>query len=54
MAHYFCPTCGTSCFAKSADPEYYPDYLAVNVRTFEGVDLKALKLKHVDGKRYNG
>ncbi|KAF2679337.1 glutathione-dependent formaldehyde-activating protein [Lentithecium fluviatile CBS 122367] len=54
IAHYFCPTCGTSCFSKSTDPEYYPDYLAVNVRAFEELDLKALKLKQVDGKNYNG
>ncbi|KAF1959130.1 hypothetical protein CC80DRAFT_490105 [Byssothecium circinans] len=50
IAHHFCPLCGTSCFAKSTDPEFFSDYTAVNVRTLEGVELDALKLKEVDGK----
>ncbi|KAF2013509.1 hypothetical protein BU24DRAFT_424513 [Aaosphaeria arxii CBS 175.79] len=50
IAHHFCPTCGTSCFAASIDPNFFYGIKAVNVRTFEGVDLKALNLKFMDGK----
>ncbi|ORY19433.1 glutathione-dependent formaldehyde-activating GFA [Clohesyomyces aquaticus] len=52
IAHYFCPKCGTSCFAKSTTEEFYPDYTAVNVRTFQDVDFKSLNLKDVDGKNH--
>jgi hypothetical protein len=34
------------------DPEFYADYLAVNVRAFEGLELKGLHLKQVDGKSH--
>ncbi|KAF2650199.1 hypothetical protein K491DRAFT_639522 [Lophiostoma macrostomum CBS 122681] len=50
IAHYFCPTCGTSCFAKSTDPGFYGDVKAVNVRTLAGFDLKAVRVKAVDGR----
>lgn len=50
LAHYFCPTCGTSCFAQSTDPSAFGDVRGVNVRTFHDVDLNALKLKEMDGK----
>ncbi|KAF2739350.1 hypothetical protein EJ04DRAFT_573328 [Polyplosphaeria fusca] len=51
IAHYFCPTCGTSCFAKATATEGpYANMQAVNVRTFQGLELKSLNLKEVDGK----
>ncbi|KAF2266079.1 glutathione-dependent formaldehyde-activating enzyme family protein, partial [Lojkania enalia] len=51
IAHYFCPSCGSSCFAQSTDTEGpYATMKAVNVRTFHGLDLKGLNLKEVDGK----
>ncbi|KAF1969920.1 hypothetical protein BU23DRAFT_538987, partial [Bimuria novae-zelandiae CBS 107.79] len=50
IAHYFCGTCGVSCFTQSEDPEWYANYLAINVRTFRDVDLKSLTLKAFDGK----
>ncbi|KAF2788025.1 hypothetical protein K505DRAFT_421390 [Melanomma pulvis-pyrius CBS 109.77] len=53
VAHYFCPTCGTSCFAKSQDPTFFAGMKIVNVRTFHDLDLKALTLKPMDGKSYN-
>ena len=53
FAHLFCSTCGTSCMSKSLDPNFYADFKAVNVRTFEGVDLKKLRVKEVDGKSFN-
>ncbi|KAF2468053.1 glutathione-dependent formaldehyde-activating enzyme [Lindgomyces ingoldianus] len=50
MGHYFCPTCGTSCFAKSLDPTFYGEHTAVNVRALHDVDLKSLTMKEHDGK----
>ncbi|KAF2187726.1 glutathione-dependent formaldehyde-activating enzyme [Zopfia rhizophila CBS 207.26] len=52
IAHYFCPSCGTSCFAQSTDPNFYGDMKVVNVRTFHDLDLKSLTLKEVDGKNF--
>ncbi|KAL4949822.1 Mss4-like protein [Aspergillus filifer] len=45
--HFFCTTCGTSVYAKATDGS---DFMAVNARTIEGVDLAKLKLKPVDGR----
>lgn len=50
IGHYFCPTCGTSVFAKSVTQEFYPDHTAVNLRTVEGLDEAKLTKKAVDGK----
>jgi hypothetical protein len=36
--------------ARSVDPEFFAGMTCVNVRMFEGVDLKALNLKPADGK----
>ncbi len=52
MAHYFCGTCGASCVAGSIDPNFFPGMKAVNVRMMQDVDLKNLKMKHVDGKNW--
>lgn len=51
--HYFCGTCGTSCIMKSRAPDFMPGMTIINVRAFQDVDLKALKLKPADGKSYN-
>jgi hypothetical protein len=37
--------------AESEDPNVFPGIVAVNVRTFQDVDLKSLNVKLVDGKR---
>ncbi|KAH7408389.1 Mss4-like protein [Phaeosphaeria sp. MPI-PUGE-AT-0046c] len=53
VAHYFCGTCGSSCMARSVDPSFFAGITCINVRMLEGVDLKALKIKEVDGKNFN-
>ncbi|KAF2831033.1 hypothetical protein CC86DRAFT_133904 [Ophiobolus disseminans] len=50
VAHYFCGTCGASCVARSIDPDFFAGMTCVNVRMFEGVDIKTLKTKFADGK----
>ncbi|KAH7123542.1 Mss4-like protein [Dendryphion nanum] len=52
VAHYFCPSCGTSCFCKSLDPGFFANMKAVNVRMFKDVEFKSLHLKFMDGKSY--
>ncbi|KAF2118295.1 Mss4-like protein [Lophiotrema nucula] len=48
--HYFCPSCGSSCFAGSHDEGPWATMKAVNVRMLQDVDLKGLKIKEIDGK----
>ncbi|KAF2805494.1 uncharacterized protein BDZ99DRAFT_106240 [Mytilinidion resinicola] len=51
VAHFFCPQCGSSLFAKSLDASYKPlDIKAVNVRQFHDLDLARLKIRGVDGR----
>ncbi|KAI9799491.1 MAG: hypothetical protein M1833_004013 [Piccolia ochrophora] len=50
IGHHFCPTCGTSVWAKSVDPDFYPDFTALNVRTFQEVDLEKLTINKYEGK----
>jgi hypothetical protein len=38
---------------KSQDPGFMPGMTIINVRAFQDVDLKALKLKPMDGKSYD-
>jgi hypothetical protein len=38
---------------KSQSPDLMPGMTIINVRAFQDVDLKALKLKPMDGKSYN-
>jgi len=44
LSHCFCPVCGTSFIAKGGDT------LGFNVRSFDDVDVEALKKKEYDGK----
>jgi hypothetical protein len=46
--HYFCSTCGVRSFAAASMPDG-TEMRALNVRCLEGVDPKAVKLKHYDG-----
>ncbi|THC92009.1 hypothetical protein EYZ11_008508 [Aspergillus tanneri] len=48
--HYFCTTCGTSLYAKGSAPDG-GELVAVNVRTINDVDIKALKFKEIDGRK---
>ena len=48
--HYFCKTCGVRSFGHGKGPDGSEMY-AINVRTLDGVDLDALKVQKVDGKR---
>ncbi len=50
IKHYFCPTCGSAPFGTGTDGKGNP-VAAINVRYLEGVDLKALKVKHFDGRK---
>jgi hypothetical protein len=48
--HLFCKTCGVRSFGHGKGPDGAAMY-AVNVRTLDGVDLDALKVQKVDGKK---
>ncbi|KAI9830687.1 MAG: hypothetical protein M1826_004516 [Phylliscum demangeonii] len=50
MQHTFCPTCGTSMFAKSSDSRFLAGQTGINLRTLQDLDLDALTLKKFDGK----
>jgi hypothetical protein len=52
VAHYFCPTCGSSCMARSIRPGFFDGTSIVNVRLFEDVELEKLKYKEMDGRSY--
>lgn len=48
--HLFCKTCGVRSFGHGKGPDGAAMY-AINVRTLDGVDLDALDVKQVDGKK---
>ncbi|KAJ4990164.1 glutathione-dependent formaldehyde-activating enzyme [Stagonosporopsis vannaccii] len=52
VAHYFCPTCGSSCMARSIRPGFLDGTSIVNVRLLEGVEPGKLKFKDMDGRSY--
>ncbi|KAL4932381.1 GFA family protein [Aspergillus undulatus] len=45
--HFFCVNCGTSVYAKGPEGT---DFMAVNARTIEGIEIEKLKLKPMDGR----
>ena len=47
--HLFCTTCGVRSFGNGTGPGGVPMYM-INVRCLEGVDLKSLAIKEVDGR----
>lgn len=51
IQHLFCNTCGVESFAYGKMPDGSPT-VAINVNCLEGVDPRALKSQHVDGKSY--
>ncbi len=50
--HLFCSTCGIESFARGKRPSDGADVVAVNVRCLDDLDLEALKVKKVDGRKY--
>jgi hypothetical protein len=51
IQHQFCATCGIQSFAIGVQPKTGAKMAAINVRCLDDVDLDALKVKKVDGKR---
>jgi len=49
IAHLFCRTCGVESFARGKMPDGSA-VIAVNVNCLEGVDPRALKSQHFDGR----
>jgi hypothetical protein len=49
--HLFCATCGVQSFARGKRPDG-AEAIAINVRCLEGVDADALKVRHVDGRKF--
>ncbi|GFF34542.1 centromere protein V [Aspergillus udagawae] len=48
--HYFCRTCGTSVYVQCTAPGKEDQPTGINVRTIQGLDIKALKIREYDGK----
>ena len=51
IKHQFCKTCGIEPFAYGEGPDGTP-MAAVNVNCLDGVEPRALKSKHVDGRSW--
>jgi hypothetical protein len=49
ISHLFCKTCGIESFAYASGPDGTP-MAAVNANCLEGVDPRALKAHHYDGR----
>ncbi len=49
IKHQFCKVCGIEPFAFAVDPQGNPA-AAVNVNSLDGVEPRALKSHHIDGK----
>lgn len=49
--HFFCSTCGIQSFARGKGPNG-AEMAAINVRCLEGVDVDALQVKKVDGRKF--
>ncbi len=47
--HLFCKTCGIESFARGSKPDGAP-MVAINANCLEGVDPRALKSHHFDGR----
>ncbi|KAF9734844.1 hypothetical protein PMIN06_000691 [Paraphaeosphaeria minitans] len=50
VQHYFCSRCGSSLMAESVEPGFYDGVKALNVRMFQGVDVRTLQRREVDGR----
>lgn len=49
--HLFCKHCGVESFARGKDPEG-KEVIALNVRSFDNVDIESLTIVKVDGKNW--
>ena len=49
--HLFCATCGIQSFARGKRPDG-AEMVAVNARCLDDVDVDALKVKKVDGRKF--
>ena len=49
IRHQFCKVCGIECFAFARTPDG-KEGVAVNVNTLEGVNPRALRSQHFDGR----
>lgn len=49
IRHLFCDVCGVESFSYGTGPDGTP-IAAINVNCLEGVDPRALKCQHVDGR----
>ena len=50
LAHHFCSECGIAAFSEGADPKGNK-MVAVNVRCVDGIDPRALTVRHFDGRK---
>jgi hypothetical protein len=50
IQHQFCSICGIQSFAIGTHPKT-AKMAAINVRCVDGIDVDALKVKKVDGRR---
>jgi hypothetical protein len=51
IQHKFCTTCGIQSFAEGKHPRDGTALAAINVRCLDDVDVDALRVKKVDGKK---
>lgn len=52
IRHLFCGNCGVDVGVSAKDPEKHPFY-PINVRTMNGVDVEALKVKKGNGSTWD-
>jgi hypothetical protein len=48
--HHFCAKCGTAPFSEGTDPKGNR-MVAINLRCVDGIDPRALKITHFDGRQ---
>ena len=51
LHHHFCPVCGIAPLSRGSDRAGNA-MVAVNVRCLDGIDLAAIEIRHVDGRRF--
>ncbi len=50
---HFCPTCGTQCYGTGNVPELGGEFVSINVRCLDGVEVDALPVIYWDGRHDN-
>ena len=51
VAHQFCKLCGVQSFGRGKTPDG-AETAAINARTIDGVDIKSLPVKEVNGREF--